>query len=237
MDKIRIRGGTPLMGSVEISGSKNASLPILISALLSGGKCEFSNIPNLQDIRTTMKLLEILGCEAAIRGSKAEIVASEKSTTEAPYDLVRTMRASVVVLGPLLARYGRAKVSLPGGCAIGARPINFHLSALEKLGAQFEIEQGYVHAKGPSGAGVLVGNRVDLEFPSVGATENVVMAATLARGESEITNCAKEPEIIDLAEALRAMGVRIDGAGTEVIRVQGTAGIPLKGCQYKVMAD
>lgn len=233
MDKMRIRGGRPLKGVVQASGSKNAALPILISALLTEGKCVFKRVPNLQDIRTVLKLLAHMGVSVENSLDRNEVTLSAKSVsqTEAPYDLVRTMRASVVVLGPLLARFGKAKVSLPGGCAIGARPINFHLAGLEKLGAQIQLESGYVIAT----ARKLQGARVAFEFPSVGATENLMMAAVLAQGESVLENCAREPEIVDLARALRAMGAQLEGEGTEVIRIQGKPS--LSGCDYQVMGD
>ncbi|MCM2276959.1 MAG: UDP-N-acetylglucosamine 1-carboxyvinyltransferase [Oligoflexia bacterium] len=233
MDKVRIIGGTPLRGSIEVSGSKNAALPILISSILSESKCVFRRVPDLQDINTTFQLLGHLGMEVDWDPSRSQVALSSPKaiSVDAPYDLVRKMRASVVVLGPLLARYGRAKVSLPGGCAIGARPINYHLTALEKLGAKIELEGGYVIAS----ARKLKGARVGLEFPSVGATENAMMAATLAEGETLLENCAKEPEIIDLARALRAMGAKIEGEGTEAIRLQGVTS--LQGCDYPIMGD
>jgi UDP-N-acetylglucosamine 1-carboxyvinyltransferase len=233
MDKMKIRGGKPLSGTVQVSGSKNAALPILISSLLSDQVCQFNRVPQLQDIRTTLKVLSHLGVvvESQLDQNTVKLNAKNISTCEAPYDLVRTMRASVVVLGPLLARFGKAKVSLPGGCAIGARPINYHLQGLAKLGAEIELEGGYVIAS----AKKLKGNRVGFEFPSVGATENVMMAAVLADGESLLENCAKEPEIIDLARALKAMGAEIEGEGTEIIRIQGKPS--LKGCNYDVMGD
>lgn len=233
MDKIRIRGGKPLNGAIQVSGSKNAALPILISALLTEETCQLTSVPNLQDIRTTLKLLGYMGVQVDWNPEThaATLKAAGTCSTEAPYDLVRTMRASVVVLGPLLARYGKAKVSLPGGCAIGARPINYHLTGLERLGAKIDLEGGYVIAS----AKKLKGARVALEFPSVGATENIMMAATLAEGETLLENCAKEPEIIDLAHALRAMGAQIEGEGTELIRIQGKSS--LHGCSHQVMAD
>ncbi|MGZ3687005.1 MAG: UDP-N-acetylglucosamine 1-carboxyvinyltransferase [Bdellovibrionota bacterium] len=233
MDKMKIRGGKVLSGKVQVSGSKNAALPILISSLLTSEECRLGRVPNLQDIRTTLKLLAHMGIrvEEDLGRNEVRLSGANVNRTEAPYDLVRTMRASVVVLGPLLARFGRAKVSLPGGCAIGARPINFHLTGLEKLGAKIDLEAGYVVAS----AKKLRGARMAFEFPSVGATENVMMAATLAEGESLIENCAKEPEIVDLARMLRAMGAEIEGEGTEVIRVQGKPS--LHGCSYDVMGD
>ena len=233
MDKVRIQGGQTLKGTVRASGSKNAALPVLISSLLSDQPCRYSNVPDLQDIRTTRLLLEQMGVQTNFdpKTHVMSLNAAEVSSGDAPYDLVRKMRASVVVLGPLLARLGRAKVSLPGGCAIGARPIGFHLSGLEKLGAQIELEGGYVIATSKK----LRGARVPFEFPSVGATENVLMAAVLAEGESVLENCAREPEIVDLAQALRAMGAKIEGEGTEVIRVQGVSS--LKGCSVPIMSD
>lgn len=233
MDKIRIRGGKPLRGVVSASGAKNAALPVLISSLLSEGPCLYSRVPDLEDIRTVFKVLSHLGASVSWDPltHQASIAAKSINCCEAPYDLVRKMRASVVVLGPLLARFGKAKVSLPGGCAIGARPINYHLAGLEKMGAKIELENGYVIAS----AKKLQGARVAFEFPSVGATENIMMAATLAEGESKLENCAKEPEIVDLANALRGMGAEIEGDGTEVIRIQGKP--TLGGCQHPIMAD
>jgi UDP-N-acetylglucosamine 1-carboxyvinyltransferase len=233
MDKMRIVGGRALRGTVEVSGSKNAALPILISSLLSENECRYQRVPNLQDIRSTLNLLGHLGVEvdADLDNHSVSLVADGVISQEAPYDLVRKMRASVVVLGPLLARFGKAKVSLPGGCAIGARPINYHLQGLQKLGAIIELEQGYVIAS----AKRLKGAKVVFEFPSVGATENVMMAATLADGESVLENCAKEPEIADLARALRAMGAEIEGEGTETIRISGKKS--LNGCSHRIIAD
>ena len=233
MDRMRIVGGKPLNGTIQVSGSKNAALPILISSLLTGGQCRFRRVPKLNDIATTLKLLGKLGVQSERTPGTAEVRlrAAEIASCEAPYDLVRTMRASVLVLGPLVARMGRAKVSLPGGCAIGARPIGYHLSGLEKLGAKIELEQGYVVAS----ASGLKGAKVAFEFPSVGATENVLMAAVLARGESVLENCAREPEIVDLARALRSMGAIIEGEGSETIHVQGKE--TLSGCDYEIMGD
>jgi UDP-N-acetylglucosamine 1-carboxyvinyltransferase len=235
MDKIRIRGGKALHGKVEISGSKNAALPILISSLLTGDKCTFRRVPNLQDIRTTLKVLSHLGVhtQESLEKNQVELTAAiaPGAVREAPYDLVRTMRASVLVLGPLLARFGEAKVSLPGGCAIGARPINYHLFGFEKLGAEITLEGGYVLAR----AKKLKGARVCFEFPSVGATENVMMAAALAQGESVLENCAREPEIVDLARALRAMGLEVEGEGTETLRIQGRDS--LHGCDHEIIGD
>jgi UDP-N-acetylglucosamine 1-carboxyvinyltransferase len=233
MDKIKIRGGIPLRGTVQVSGAKNAALPILIASLLTEEQCVFTRVPQLQDIHTILKLLSHFGTTVDSRLSESEVRLQAKNigVLEAPYDLVRTMRASVVVLGPLLARFGHAKVSMPGGCAIGARPINYHLAGLERLGANVELENGYVIVS----AKKLRGNRVSFEFPSVGATQNLMMAAALAEGETLLENCAREPEIIDLANALIAMGAEIEGAGTEVIQIQGKK--KLKGCNYEIMGD
>ncbi|MCC7443066.1 MAG: UDP-N-acetylglucosamine 1-carboxyvinyltransferase [Bdellovibrionales bacterium] len=233
MDKIRIQGGKPLKGAVQVSGSKNAALPILVASLLSEGECVFKRVPSLEDIRTVLRVVEGLGMkvELALEQNRVRLRPSGSSTCEADYELVRKMRASVLVLGPLLARYGKAKVSLPGGCAIGTRPVNFHLVGLKKLGAQIELEQGYILAK----ASRLQGARVPFEFPSVGATEHLMMAASLAKGETVLENCAREPEIVDLADALRAMGAVIEGDGTETIRIQGRES--LDGCEFEIMGD
>jgi UDP-N-acetylglucosamine 1-carboxyvinyltransferase len=231
MDKLKIRGGKALNGTVRISGAKNAALPILISAILGEGKSRFESVPALQDIKTTELVLNHLGLASVFENGVMTLDASKIATVDAPYDLVRKMRASVLVLGPLLAREGKAKVSLPGGCAIGARPINFHLTALEKLGAKITLDGGYVIAE----AKRLRGDRVVFEFPSVGATENAMMAAALADGETLLENAAKEPEIIDLAISLRTMGAKIEGEGTEKIRIQGVSS--LRGANHRVVGD
>jgi len=234
MEKLRIMGGNRLEGSVGISGAKNAALPILFATLLSTEKSTIRNVPALADIRTTLKVLEALGVRTSFDENSHTIVADGTSieSIEAPYDLVRTMRASVLTLGPLLARKGEAKVSLPGGCAIGARPIDFHLSALEALGASFSIENGYIHGTAKHG---LRGGIMKLPFPSVGATENALMAAALAEGTSIIENAAREPEIIDLSEALRTMGAEIEGAGDSSIAIRGKAS--LRGMNHAVAPD
>ena len=216
MDKIRIIGGKRLSGEVEVSGAKNAALPILAATILTEGPNRLRAVPRLRDIATIQALLTRLGVR--FENSDGLIVdAAEMDKWEAPYDLVKTMRASVLVLGPLLARFGSAKVSLPGGCAIGARPIDLHLAGLEKMGAAIELEHGYVVAR----ASRLNGAEIDLDIPSVTGTENLMMAATLAKGETVIRNAAKEPEIVDLADALTKMGARIKGQGTSTIVVQG----------------
>jgi UDP-N-acetylglucosamine 1-carboxyvinyltransferase len=216
MDKIIIEGGRRLRGEVRISGAKNAALPILCSAILSGGKSTFKNVPVLQDVRTMGRLLAKLGCE--VEGERTVTIVSDKlSDFSAPYEMVKTMRASVLVLGPLVARHGRARVSLPGGCAIGARPIDQHLKGLEAMGAKISLTHGYVEAK----AKRLRGARIVFDVPTVTGTENVMMAAALAKGRSVIENCAREPEVEELARVLNKMGARVQGAGTTVIDVEG----------------
>ena len=222
MDRLRIVGGKPLHGEVEISGAKNAALPILFASILSNEKSVIRNVPLLADINTTLKVLDSLGMKTLFKleDHTIEIDGSTLNSHEAPYDLVRTMRASVLVLGPLLARKGIARVSLPGGCAIGARPVNFHLEALEKMGAQFMIEGGYIDGSAANG---LQGAEIEFPFPSVGATENILMASVLAKGTSVIKNAACEPEIVDLVIALRSMGAKITGEGTPTIIVEGVS--------------
>jgi len=225
-------GGRPLEGTVRISGAKNASLPALCAALLTPETVRLRNVPEVRDIRTMARVLEALGAEAGIRvGGVVEVRAGTLASVEAPYDLVKTMRASVLVLGPLLAREGRARVSLPGGCAIGARPINLHLQALEKMGAAIRVEHGYVEA----GAGRLRGAEVFFDTVTVTGTENVMMAACLAEGETVLRNSACEPEVEDLAGLLVAMGARIEGAGTSTIRVKGVGA--LHGAEHRVIPD
>ena len=233
MDKIRIVGGKKLQGTVQVGGAKNAALPNLIACLLTDQPLVLSSVPKLNDIFTTLKLLKSLGVDtqAQLDKNQVQVCAKKITDTQAPYDLVRTMRASVVVLGPLLAREGRAKVSLPGGCAIGARPINFHLHGLEKLGAKITLEGGYVIAE----AKKLKGSHIRFEFPSVGATENILMAATLAEGQTVLENCAQEPEIVDLAVLLKKMGAKIEGEGTDRIEIQGVQS--LNGCSHQIMGD
>ncbi|MDQ7031307.1 MAG: UDP-N-acetylglucosamine 1-carboxyvinyltransferase [Desulfonauticus sp.] len=231
MDKLVIEGGVPLKGSIRISGSKNASLPILFASLMCSGTTVLLNVPDLRDIQTTLALLKYLGCDVD-RSSNGQIKISPRVIQpEAPYDLVRTMRASILCLGPLLALLGKAKVALPGGCAIGARPIDLHLKALQKMGACFELKQGYVWGSCKK----LKGAHIYFDFPTVGGTENLLMAACLAEGETILENVAKEPEIVDLANFLRAAGAKITGHGTSVIKVEGVS--QLKGVKYKVMPD
>ena len=225
MDKIVIKGGVTLNGEVQVGGAKNSALPLLFATLLSSGVSELSNIPGLRDIRTAARLLETLGAEVTTEGASFRIDSSKIQSIEAPYDLVKTMRASVLVLGPLVARCGHARVSLPGGCAIGARPINLHLKGLELLGAKITLDHGYVEAT----ADRLVGARISFDMPTVGGTENLLMAASLAEGETVLENAAREPEIVQLADALNSMGASITGAGTAVIKIQGVEKLePLK---------
>ncbi len=216
---------------MRVSGSKNAALPCLFATLLTDDECLIENVPDLQDIRTAVALLEQLGKRVVRSPSRVRVLPRRRLTHLASYDLVRRMRASVVVMGPLLARLGRARVSLPGGCSIGARPVNYHIQALERLGASFRVEEGYVTASAPR----LRGAAIRLPFPSVGATENVMMAAVLCRGRTVIRNAAREPEIQDLAACLRSMGARIRGEGTSVICIEG---VPrLHGARHRVIPD
>jgi UDP-N-acetylglucosamine 1-carboxyvinyltransferase len=232
MDKIRVVGGRPLEGTVRISGAKNASLPELCAALLTDEAVTLHNVPEVRDIRTLGKVLAALGAEVEFRvGGTVEVRARDLTSIEAPYDLVKTMRASVLVLGPLLARSGRARVSLPGGCAIGARPINLHLMALEKMGANITVEHGYVEAH----AERLRGAEISFDTVTVTGTENVMMAACLAEGETILRNSACEPEITDLAELLVKMGARIQGAGGPTIRIEGVP--TLRGAEHTVIPD
>jgi UDP-N-acetylglucosamine 1-carboxyvinyltransferase len=234
MDRIHITGGAPLHGVIPISGAKNSALKLMAAALLSDEPLTLSNMPNLADTRFMAGLLETLGVkvEWVKEASVASFHAPEITSTIAPYDLVRKMRATFNVLGPLLARVGHATVSLPGGCAIGARPVDFHLKAFEAMGADIHIESGYVKAAALRG---LKGARVDLPFPSVGATEHTMLAATLAHGVTTITNAACEPELDDLAQCLIAMGARIEGAGTSEIVIEGVE--RLHGAAYAVIPD
>ena len=231
MHKIVIKGGQPLRGEVHVSGAKNAVLPLLFATLLTSGRSEICNVPELRDIDTAVALLKILGAQTTRDADCCRVDATAISSIEAPYDLVRTMRASVLVLGPLLARCGHARVSLPGGCAIGARPIDQHLKGFEALGARISLDHGYVEAQ----ADGLRGAHIVFDMPTVGGTENLLMAAALAAGETIIENAAREPEIVQLAEALNTMGANISGAGTARILIQGVTSLaPLK---IRVMPD
>jgi UDP-N-acetylglucosamine 1-carboxyvinyltransferase len=232
MDKFIIKGGTSLHGEVSISGSKNAALPILCSSILADDKCFYSNVPRLMDISTISKVLSRLGIVVE-RPAENTMVADPTTidSYEAPYDLVKSMRASILVLGPLLAKYGKAKVSLPGGCAIGVRPIDLHLKAFAKMGADIELSHGYVIATTRG----LKGTKIVFDNTTVGGTENVLMAAALAKGQTTIEGAAMEPEVVDLANALKAMGARIDGAGQRTITIEGVKS--LKGLNYSVIPD
>jgi UDP-N-acetylglucosamine 1-carboxyvinyltransferase len=232
MDKIRVVGGKPLEGTVRISGAKNASLPNLCAALLTEQPVTYRNVPEVRDIRTMGRVLSALGAEVDFRvGGVVEVKAATLTSVEAPYDLVKTMRASVLVLGPLVARKGHARVSLPGGCAIGARPINLHLTALEKMGAQIAVEHGYVEAR----AERLRGAEIYFDTVTVTGTENILMAAARAEGETVLRNAACEPEVVDLADLLVNMGAKIQGAGGPVIRVEGVE--RLHGADHTVIPD
>ncbi|MEO2065381.1 MAG: UDP-N-acetylglucosamine 1-carboxyvinyltransferase [Desulfurobacteriaceae bacterium] len=230
MYKFVIKGGKELKGKVKVSGSKNASLPILFSSILSG-ELEVENVPQLKDVDTTCKILSYMGLNVERKDNRVRIY-GEVERKEAPYELVKMMRASILALGPLVARYRKAVVSLPGGCAIGLRPVDLHLKGLERLGARIEVKHGYVIAEAPKG---LKGNEITFDFPTVGGTENVMMAATLAKGKTVIRNAAKEPEIVDLARALKAMGAKVEGEGTDTIEVVGQE--ELYPATYRVMAD
>ena len=232
MQRIRIRGGQALHGDIRIAGAKNAALPLMCTGLLTEAPVVLENVPRLADIQTMIDLLTALGVDATQEGSRLTMTCPDARSTTADYELVRKMRASVLVLGPLLARFGEARVSLPGGCAIGTRPIDLHLGALELLGAQIDLVDGYVHAWAPKG---LIGARVAFPKVSVGATENLLMAASLARGETVLENAAREPEIVDLCRCLSAMGVEIDGIGTDRLTIQGRAA--LNGTRHRVLPD
>lgn len=233
MDKIVLRGGRPLNGVVPIAGAKNAALPILMATLVAPGRHKLVNVPELVDVSTTLSLLGRIGCPSLVSPGSVQLDTTRISYSEAPYDLVRRMRASVLALGPLLARCGEAKVSLPGGCAIGMRPIDQHLKGMEALGAEFKLEDGYVYGR----ADKLVGNRIPLDVPTVTGTENILMAAVLAEGESRIENAAREPEIVDLANFLNSLGAKIEGAGTSTILVQGVSSMTPPTEAYSILPD
>jgi UDP-N-acetylglucosamine 1-carboxyvinyltransferase len=232
MDKFLIQGGVKLEGEVRISGAKNAALPLLAAMILADSPITLTNVPNLKDVNTLVKLIAGLGVEITYEGDTVKADISTLDNQFAPYELVKTMRASILVLGPLLARYGSAKVSLPGGCAIGSRPVDQHLKALEALGAEIEVEAGYVNAKVD---GRLKGGEVIFDMVTVGGTENILMAAVLADGVTTIRNAAREPEITDLAQMLIKMGAKIEGLDTDTLVVTGVES--LHGCEYAVVAD
>ncbi|NWF94314.1 MAG: UDP-N-acetylglucosamine 1-carboxyvinyltransferase [Syntrophaceae bacterium] len=231
MDKIVIRGGERLIGEVEVSGSKNATLPIFASSLLAEGTHRFHNVPDLRDVRTIVEVLHNLGVQVSQEGRVYRIDATHVSNLEAPYDLVKTMRASILVLGPLVARMRRATVSLPGGCAIGARPINLHLMGLEAMGTKIDLRGGYVEAR----ADRLKGADITFDIPTVTGTENLMMAAALAKGTTRLQNAAMEPEVVELANVLTEMGARINGAGTRLIEIEGVDS--LQPVEHTIMPD
>lgn len=234
LSQIHIKGGKALKGEISISGAKNAALKHMCAALLVDGMLTLNNCPNkLRDIASQVELLEHLGCKITQEGSKTAIDASNVNTQEAPYDLVRKMRGSILVLGPLLARFGKARVSLPGGCAIGTRPIDLHIDGLRQLGAEITLKEGYVNAKAPKGG--LQGAEILFPKVSVGATENLMMAATLANGTTTLSNCAREPEITDLGECLNKMGAKISGLGTTTITIEGVKS--LNSATHDVLPD
>jgi len=232
MDKLIITGGAPLNGEIRISGAKNAALPILAATLLSDGPMTIGNIPHLHDVTTTMELLGRMGVNLVVDETmNIEVDASSIREFYAPYELVKTMRASILVLGPLLSRYGEALVSLPGGCAIGSRPVNLHIHGLAKMGADIQVENGFIRAR----AKRLKGTRLVMDLVTVTGTENLMMAATLAKGTTVIENAAREPEVVDLAHCLIAMGARIEGVGTDTITIEGVES--LSGTHYDVLPD
>jgi len=231
MDKLLITGGSRLSGDVQISGAKNAALPILCAGLLTSGDLHLTNLPLLKDVSTMEKLLSQMGLRMDVSGSAVTLNGSQIQNFEAPYDMVKTMRASILALGPLLARFGEAKVSLPGGCAIGARPVDQHIKGLQAMGAEISIEAGYIHAK----AKKLKGTRIVTDMITVTGTENLLMAATLAEGETILENAACEPEVVDLANLLVAMGAKISGIGTSRMIIQGVS--ELHGAQHAIISD
>jgi UDP-N-acetylglucosamine 1-carboxyvinyltransferase len=231
MQKLAIQGGLPLHGEVKISGAKNAALPIMCASLLSAETLQLSNVPDLHDVVTMRKLLQQMGVRADIKGEELALDGGQVNKLEAPYDMVKTMRASVLVLGPLVARFGEARVSLPGGCAIGSRPVDLHIKGLQAMGAQISIEHGYIHAQ----AKRLKGARIFFDIVSVTGTENLMMAATLAEGVTVLENAAREPEVVDLANCLIEMGADISGAGTDMITINGVD--RLHGAEHRIMPD
>lgn len=234
MDKFKIIGASRIIGEVTISGSKNAALPLLAAMLLPNGETVLHNVPTLKDTATLIELIAGTGVKIYKEGNTVTADASVVTNYYAPYELVRTMRASILVLGPLLARFGEAEVSLPGGCSIGSRPVDQHLKALEAMGATIEVENGYVKARAPAG-GRLIGCDFSFDMVTVGGTENIIMAATLALGTTRLENCATEPEVVDLVNMLVAMGAKISGIGTTTMVIEGVES--LHGCEYSVIAD
>ncbi|OGS99335.1 MAG: UDP-N-acetylglucosamine 1-carboxyvinyltransferase [Gallionellales bacterium RIFCSPLOWO2_12_FULL_59_22] len=237
MQKLAILGGNRLNGEVRISGAKNAALPILCAGLLTGDTLQIGNVPDLNDVATMRKLLQQMGMAIEVSGGEVVLSAAQIGKLDAPYDMVKTMRAAILVLGPLVARFGEARVSLPGGCAIGSRPVDLHIKGLQAMGAEIHIEHGYIHAQLPKngGNGRLKGARIFFDLVSVTGTENLMMAATLADGVTVLENAAREPEVIDLAHCLRAMGAKISGDGTDTITIAGVE--KLHGVSYRIMPD
>jgi UDP-N-acetylglucosamine 1-carboxyvinyltransferase len=231
MQKLAIQGGTPLRGEVRISGAKNAALPIMCAGLLTADELHLDNMPDLHDVATMRKLLVQMGMTAAVEQGAVTLCGAKVDKLEAPYDMVKTMRAAVLVLGPLVARFGEARVSLPGGCAIGSRPVDLHIKGLQAMGAEIHIEHGYIHAR----AKRLKGARIFFDIVSVTGTENLMMAATLADGVTVLENAAREPEVVDLANCLRAMGAKISGDGTDTITITGVE--KLHGASHRIMPD
>lgn len=231
MQKLAIQGGFRLNGEVRISGAKNAALPILCASLLSSDALQLSNVPELNDVATMRKLLQQMGVKIELNGVQVVLSAAQIDKLEAPYDMVKTMRAAILVLGPLLARFGEAMVSLPGGCAIGSRPVDLHIKGLQAMGAEIHIEHGYIHAQ----AKKLKGARIFFDLVSVTGTENLMMAATLADGVTVLENAAREPEVVDLAHCLIAMGAKIEGAGSDTISITGVE--RLHGASHRIMPD
>lgn len=237
MQKLAILGGKRLTGEVRISGAKNAALPILCASLLSSDSLHLDNVPELNDVATMHRLLQQMGVKLEVSGTQVTLSAAHIDKLEAPYDMVKTMRAAILVLGPLVARFGEARVSLPGGCAIGSRPVDLHIKGLQAMGAEIHIEHGYIHAQvaGGRGRGRLQGARILFDLVSVTGTENLMMAATLAEGVTQLENAAREPEVVDLANCLIAMGADIEGAGSDTIRIVGVK--KLHGASYRIMPD
>jgi len=231
---LEIKGGKTLSGSITISGAKNAALPVIAATILSDTEITLNNLPNVVDIRTLLTLLSMLGGLVEHEGTVAKINNGSITSTKAVYEIVSQMRASILVLGPLLTRFGECEVSLPGGCAIGQRPIDLHLKALEAMGAEITIESGYVHAKAPNG---LTGTKIIFDTITVGGTENVLMAAAMAKGTTTIINAAKEPEIVQLCEMLSGAGIKIEGIGTNELTIEGTAGVPLQFQTVEIIPD
>ncbi|MBI5431084.1 MAG: UDP-N-acetylglucosamine 1-carboxyvinyltransferase [Nitrosomonadales bacterium] len=237
MQKLAIQGGFRLNGEVRISGAKNAALPILCAGLLSSEPLQLGNVPDMNDVATMCRLLRQMGVAIEVNGGQVTLSAAQVDKLEAPYDMVKTMRAAILVLGPLAARFGEARVSLPGGCAIGSRPVDLHIKGLQAMGAEIHIEHGYIHAQVPRGTGAkrLRGARIFFDLVSVTGTENLMMAATLADGVTVLENAAREPEVVDLAHCLIAMGARIEGAGSDTITITGVE--KLHGASHNVMPD